>query len=306
MNNQFATQFLLEDSEELKNTVSDTFKELGVDDERLIHLLTSAVVERIIPLSKAIEIIRSTNLKEMSTVGGGVTGGPTAATFTSGAGEQMATTKAFKGTRKKKYQEGTFEDYEIAIYDGKEDGLTKIYKRGNGYYGINDSFDFTAKDRAELIKKLKEFGYTLLSGSIEEDAPRLAGDPKKTSAQGSKNISAYTSVGYQKAPSAAEAGKKLKSIDVKELWEKLNEGKRYSQFKKEAAIRTKPQQMHEAAKMVHKKLEEIAKILEFTRQMRSELSEGEEVLEYTSNTKKVFEKIHTKVVEVYSKVKGLK
>lgn len=243
MNNQFATQFLLEDSEELKNTVSDTFKELGVDDERLIHLLTSAVVEGIIPLSKAIEIIRSTNLEEMSTVGGGVTGGPTAATFMPGTGEQMTTTKAFKGTRKKKYQ---------------------------------------------------------------EDAPRLAGNPAKTTKQGSKNISAYTSVGYQKAPSAAEAGKKLKSIDVKELWEELNEGKRYSQFKKEAAIRTKPQQMHEAAKMVHKKLDEIAKILEFTRQMRTELSEGEEILEYTSNTRKVFEKIHTKVVEVYSKVKGLK
>ena len=39
---------------------------------------------------------------------------------------------------------------------------------------------------------------------------------------------------------------------------------------------------------------------------RSELSEGEENLEYKHNTKKVFEKIHSKVVEVYSKVKNLK
>ena len=40
--------------------------------------------------------------------------------------------------------------------------------------------------------------------------------------------------------------------------------------------------------------------------MKNELSEGEQTLEYKHNTKKVFEKIHSKVVEVYTKVKGLK
>jgi hypothetical protein len=146
------------------------------------------------------------------------------------------------------------------------------------------------------------WGYKHLSGTIDEDAPRLAGSPAKTNKKGAKNLSAYSSVGFTKAPSAEEAGKKLKSIDVEELWE----SKRYSQFKREAALRSKPQQMHEAAKIISNKLEEINKLLEFTRQMRSELSEGDEVIEYSSNTKKIFEKIHTRVVEVYSKIKKLK
>ena len=51
---------------------------------------------------------------------------------------------------------------------------------------------------------------------------------------------------------------------------------------------------------------EIEKLLEFTSQMRSELSEGEQTLEYKHNTKKVFERIHSKVVEVYTKIKSLK
>ena len=65
-------------------------------------------------------------------------------------------------------QEGTYNnDREIAIYDG-EDGLTYIEKRGKGYYGYNDEFDFEAEDKAELEKKLKSWKYKLMSGSIDE------------------------------------------------------------------------------------------------------------------------------------------
>ena len=133
----------------------------------------------------------------------------------------------------------------------------------------------------------------------QEDAPMLA--------HGKANISTYTADGFTKAPTAKEAGKHMKSIDVKELWEEpLSESRAYSQFKKEAAMRPKPDQLHQAAKMIQHKLDEVTKLLEFTSQMRNDLSEGEENLEYKTNTKKVFEKIHTKVVEVYTKVKGLK
>jgi len=52
---------------------------------------------------------------------------------------------------------------------GNDDsGLTQIWKRGNGYYGRNDSFDFEAKDKAELEAKLKRWGYELQAGSLEE------------------------------------------------------------------------------------------------------------------------------------------
>ena len=66
--------------------------------------------------------------------------------------------------------EGTFESDEIAIYDDPngDAGETKIYKRGTGYYGVNDSFDFEAKDKAELETKLKRWGYTLQAGGLNE------------------------------------------------------------------------------------------------------------------------------------------
>ena len=141
----------------------------------------------------------------------------------------------------------------------------------------------------------------------QEDAPRLAGEPSKTNSQGSKNLNAYSSVGFTKAPTAQEAGKQMKGIDVDMLWkEALEESRAYNQFKKEAAMRSKPDQLHQAAKMIQHKLDEVTKLLEFTSQMRNDLSEGEANVEYKHNTKKVFERIHSKVVEVYTKVKGLK
>ena len=143
----------------------------------------------------------------------------------------------------------------------------------------------------------------------QEDAPRLAGNPSKTNKQGSKNLNAYKSVGFTTAPSAREAGKRLKSIDVKDLWEDeegLNESRAYSKFKKEAATRTKDQQMHEAVKTLYNKLDEVSRLVEFAQQMRTELSEGDQTLEYTHNTKKVFEKINSKVVELYTKTRKLK
>ena len=64
--------------------------------------------------------------------------------------------------------------------------------------------------------------------------------------------------------------------------------------------------MHEAVKMIHKKLEEVSRLVEFAQQMRTELSEGEQALEYNHSTKKIFERINSKVVEVYSKTRQLK
>lgn len=62
--------------------------------------------------------------------------------------------------------EGTLDQGEIAIYIGNE-GTTHIFKRGKGYYGYNDEFDFEAKDKKELEKKLKMWRYELLAGSID-------------------------------------------------------------------------------------------------------------------------------------------
>lgn len=244
MNNQFATQFLREDEEEVNKSIENVIAQTGADKD-LVAFIMNAIRQGVLTPEKAIQIIQDTfrGVNEDgaaaggSTTGGGVTNG---ATFTPGSGEQYAA-----GTRKKKFQ---------------------------------------------------------------EDAPRLAGEPSKTNKQGAKNLNAYGSVGFTKAPSATEAGKHMKSIDVEDLWgeDPLYESRAYAQFKKEAAMRSKPDQLHQAAKMIQHKLQEVEKLLEFTSQMRQDLSEGEVNLEYKHNTKKVFERIHSKVVEVYTKVKGLK
>jgi len=296
MNNQFATQFLLSE-EDAYDSLRSMLAQLGAEEDS-INVLVKAVEMGALKPSETVEIVKKAlNIDETSAVGGGVTGGPTAATFSPGAGEQMAGKKAFE-----KVKEGTFEDEEVAIFDGGEDGITKIYKEADrSYYAINNEFDFVAKDKKEMLHKLSQYGYKHLSGNLDEDAPRLAGSPAKTTKQGAKNLSAYSSVGFKKAPSVEAAAKQIKGVEVKELWE----GQRYSQFKKETATRSKAEQMHEAVKAIHKKLEEVSKLLEFTSKMKVEISESEYQMEYKHNTKKVFEKIHTKVVEVFSKVKKL-
>lgn len=295
MNNQFATQFLREDLENLPDS------DLPVDIDSVVKRLMQFGLDEFEALNLAQQIIKDIKLDEDgaaaapagdggSTTGGGVTNG--AGVSGGSEGEQY-----FAGTRRKR---------------------------------------------------------------MEEDAPMYA--------HGKANISTYTKDGFTKAPSAQEAGKKIKGVEVKMLWkegdgqvevrwsdiegkikeiakekgfqgdyvehmkqafneklltswqdvkyqtrawedalrEYINESRAYSQFKKKTAIRPKDQQMHEAVKMIHSKLEEVSKLVEFAKQMRTELSEGENTLEYKHNTKKIFEKINSKVVEVYTKTRDLK
>ena len=82
------------------------------------------------------------------------------------AGNKISTMSAMKNIIAKATVEETF-PREIAIYDGP-DGETYIEKRGTGYYGYNNEFDFTAEDKAELKHKLNSWGYRLVAGSIDE------------------------------------------------------------------------------------------------------------------------------------------
>ena len=298
MNNQFATQFLREEVD--PGWLDNYMKKLGADEE-LIQFTLALIEKGLIQPEKAIEIMKQTlGLTEDgaaaapaggSTTGGGVTNG---ATFTPGTGEQYAA-----GTRKK-YQENdsTFKVGDKVKYENQDWEILGL---------------FPEKGTARL-KSLKGLPSTTVLTSriqksrVSEDAPRLAGSPAKTNSHGSKNLSAYSSVGFTKAPSAMEVGKHIKGVEVEDLWDEdpLTESRAYSKFRKEATMRSKPEQLHHAAKMIHNRLAEITKLLEFTNQMKGELSEGEESLSYKHNTKKVFEKINAQVVEVYSKVKGLK
>lgn len=307
MNNQFATQFLREDQDQVNASIKNVLAQTGADKD-LVDFIMNAIRQGVLTPEKAIQIIKDTfrGMNEDggaaaapaggSTTGGGVTNG---ATFTPGAGEQYAA-----GTRKKKYQEdasqGDFKVGSTVKYNNQDWKIINFLDNGTVRLQSLKGLPSTTIDKAVLSRENP--------GVKTEDAPRLAGSPAKTNKQGAKNLSAYGSVGFTKAPSATEAGKHMKSIDVIDLWDEdpLNESRAYSRFKKETALRSKPDQMHEAAKIIQNKLHEIEKLLEFTSQMRSELSEGEQTLEYKHNTKRVFEKIHSKVVEVYTKVKGLK
>ena len=324
MNNQFATLRLLEEMDE-HDSLRSMLSQLGASEDS-IEMLVYAVKIGKLKQSDAVRIIKAVKgIKETST-GGGVTGGNTVGGGTTdgaswdpqgptGTGEQMATTRAFG--RKRKYEENQELDPlevgdRIRVTYGSEyyghEGTVEDIKRGFIIVSIDDidgMYSMHMSDVEKIDDEVDSFYDD--DDELEEDAPRLAGNPSKTNKQGSKNLKAYSSVGFTKAPSAEEAGKQMKGIDVDMLWkESLEESRAYSQFKKQAATRPKDQQMHEAVKMVHKKLDEIGKLLEFTKLMKGELSEGEETMEYKHNTKKVFEKINTKVVEVYSKLKSLK
>ena len=297
MNNQFATQFLREDQDEVNASIKNVLSQTGADKD-LVDFIMNAIRQGALTPEKAIQIIQDT-FRGMNEDGGAAAGGGSAtgggvtngATFTPGAGEQYAA-----GTRKK-YQEdasqGDFKVGDVVKYNNQDWKIINFLDNGTVRLQSLKGLPNTTIDKAVLSREN--------SGVKTEDAPRLAGGKKA-------NISTYTQDGFTKAPSATEAGKHMKSIDVKDLWDEdpLNESRAYSRFKKETALRSKPDQMHEAAKIIQNKLHEIEKLLEFTFQMRSELSEGEQTLEYKHNTKKVFEKIHSKVVEVYTKVKGLK
>ena len=63
------------------------------------------------------------------------------------------------------YKEATADQGEIALYDGPE-GEMQIVKRGRGYYGWNNKFDFEAKNKKELVDKLKRWKYKLSVGKI--------------------------------------------------------------------------------------------------------------------------------------------
>jgi hypothetical protein len=355
MNNQFATQFLREDLENLPDN------DLPVDIDSVVKRLMQFGLDEFEALNLAQQIVKDIKLDEDggaaaapaggggSTTGGGTTAG---ATFTPGAGEQYAA-----GTRKKKMHESDgehkFKVGDKVKYNNQDCEIIGLLDWGYRVKGPH----FTSNVIKDTIERENP--------AVKEDAPRLAGSPGKTTSQGAKNLSAYSSVGFTKAPSAEEAGKKMKSIDVKMLWkegenqdwnqiqqhvmkiakhygygkdyvdymkgcydqglitkpadldtctagwgealrEYINESRAYSQFKKQTAIRPKNEQMHEAVKMIHKKLEEVSKLVEFAKQMRNELSEGENTLEYKHNTKKIFEKINSKVVEVYTKTRDLK
>ena len=91
-----------------------------------------------------------------------------------------------------------------------------------------------------------------------------------------------------------------KGFIFKDLWEELNEN--YSRFKKETKTKTNEQQFHAAVRLAEKKISEANRILEYTSQLKTELS----VIKENKNTQKLMERITRGIAEAYGKMKKLK
>ena len=83
--------------------------------------------------------------------------------------------------------------------------------------------------------------------------------------------------------------------------EDLNEALTYNKFKREAATRPNKDALHEALKLINKKLHEINRLMEYSTNMRMELEE-----DYSPRTGKVVNKLEIQLAEIYKKVKSLK
>ena len=105
--------------------------------------------------------------------------------------------------------------------------------------------------------------------------------------------------GWKDAPSIPNRPSKGGFI-YKQLFEELNEN--YSRFKKETKTKTNEQQFHAAVRLAEKKIREANRILEYTTQLKSELS----VIKENKNTQKLMERITRGIAEAYGKMKKLK
>jgi hypothetical protein len=260
-----------------------------------------------------VKYLRETQVKETSGTGGatGASGEGASSIFKSGVGMEYTTDKVEEDASKLTTRD------KLVLQAKKDKYITGDYSQVvfSAAKEVGDSFD-RLKPEEQKVERDAYYNKFLQKAGLQEDAPMLAHGPA--------NIKTYTKDGFKKTKRGTSG---MKGVIPKDLWEdegdttsytpddktaaedseiKLEEARNYHQFKREAATRTKAQQMHEAAKMINNKLDEINRLLEYTNQMRGELSEGEEQLEYKHNTKALFEKMNKKVVEAYTKLKKVK
>ena len=80
----------------------------------------------------------------------------------------------------------------------------------------------------------------------------------------------------------------------------------YGKFKTESKTRTKTEAIHKAVKEVKKRVKEINKLMEYTGRMKSELSEGEDNIQYSKFTERAIDQISEMVQDLNNNVKKLK
>ena len=118
--------------------------------------------------------------------------------------------------------------------------------------------------------------------------------------KGSKNLSAYKNIGYREV-------KPSEMIDAAYLWAGkggLKEG-RYSQFKKQTEVVKPTNQMHTALKETYKKLKEANKVAGYTKQLKNDLSESNDI-DYNKRSEAIINKLMEETKTLYKNLKELK
>ena len=103
----------------------------------------------------------------------------------------------------------------------------------------------------------------------------------------------------------SETGKTLSMADYNKIVSKALNETRYSQFKKQTEVVKSSTQMQRAVREIKKKLQEANKIVNHTKQLKTELSEISQV-EYNKRTEVVINQLMKEVASLYKNLKEIK
>ena len=87
--------------------------------------------------------------------------------------------------------------------------------------------------------------------------------------------------------------------------EELLKESSYNKFRNEVKFRSESDQLHKAIREVKRKISEIDRIVEYTVQMKQELSEGEEGIKYWKSTQSNINNISEMITNLNNKIKTL-
>jgi len=242
-------------------------------------------------------------LKEMST-GGGATAG---ATTGAGYAYATATPKAFK--KKTKTEARTPKRFQNPPKSGK--GVPTVFTKGTADLSAYKNIGYREVKPSEMIDAkylwagkggLKESKNP--TDTIKTDVPlfiRLL-EYARENAKTDMDLHNVT----EKVISLSSTGKTLTMSDYDNIVKKqsLNES-RYSQFKKQTEVVKPSTQMHVAIREIKKRLQEVNKIAGYTKQLRSELSESNDVA-YNKRTEAYLEQLMKETATLYKNLKQIK
>lgn len=234
------------------------------------------------------------------------------ATFTPGAGEQYATSKAFK---KKVKESNTSTPFEKGFKHGTHPGskamdYKQLYENPEEYTENQDLDELDINDPVLMAMRAKKDAPTPVIQNSNPNQSKINMLLKKR-AEIERDMEQEAEP--EGGPIADKYATDLMKIDaaIKKLRrpvgvqeETLAEG--YAQFKNETKTRSKPEQFHQAVKAVKKRVQEIHKLFEYVSKLKTELSEDKDGLKYKAHTEKAIGQIKEMVMNLNKNMRKFK